>query len=68
MDWLNELEVGDEVMIVDPVLGTSTPSTVIFITPARQRISAGNTTFSGKTGIQLAQQLHIARRLSPCKP
>lgn len=62
--WLNELGVGDEVIVegagFEPAL-----TTVSFITPARQRISAGNATFSGKTGIELAQPLHIARHLSP---
>ena len=62
--WLNKLRVGDEVIVegagLEPALAT-----VSFITPARQRISAGNAAFSGKTGIELAQPLHVARRLSP---
>lgn len=62
--WLNELKVGDEVLVVgdynEPVL-----THVSYITPGRQRISAGNATFSGKTGIEFAQPLHVARRLSP---
>lgn len=62
-NWLDELKVGDEVIVegagFEPALAT-----VSFITPARQRISAGNATFSGKTGIELAQPPHVARHLS----